>query len=241
MPYIDTYRWFDTILEPTEGETFTEFHARCKAGIQSLDPNVDDSMVMQTVMDAWSHFVLRNASKVTITMEREMVFDSVYLEGWWRDWKVTEIHSASLPQITFSSTEMATAGSGEVFKIAKSAEDAQQVFGWANVAIDESGQYPIDWDGDITSPEQLEKAAYNFVLKHRVTGEQHEGDAVGELIESVMFTKEKQAAMGIPEGVMPEGWWVGFHIPDQDIFKKIKSGEYQMFSVEGTAKRVPVQ
>ncbi|MNH15357.1 hypothetical protein D3C79_749690 [compost metagenome] len=54
-----------------------------------------------------------------------------------------------------------------------------------------------------------------------------------------MLTKEKQGAMGIPEGVVPEGWWVGFHIEDTEIFKKVKSGEYEMFSVHGSAFRKP--
>ncbi|MNP76704.1 hypothetical protein D3C76_1739960 [compost metagenome] len=67
----------------------------------------------------------------------------------------------------------------------------------------------------------------------------HEGEAKGDLVESVMFTKEKMDAMGIPHGIVPEGWWVGFHIPDKEVFAKVKSGEYGMWSVQGTGRRVP--
>lgn len=127
------------------------------------------------------------------------------------------------------------------FTKAREQEDEQLVFGWANWSLDKDGQVPFDWHGDIKSPAELEKAAYNFVLKYRATGEQHQGGVKGHLVESVMFTKEKMAAMGIPEGILPQGWWVGFHIPDKEVFAKVKSGEYQMFSIEGKSKRVPIE
>lgn len=43
--------------------------------------------------------------------------------------------------------------------------------------------------------------------------------------------------MGIPEGIVPEGWWVGFQITDRDTWQKVKSGVYQMFSVDGRGQR----
>ena len=125
--------------------------------------------------------------------------------------------------------------------ISKASEKENLVFGWANVALKPDGEAPLDWDGDVTPPEVLEKAAYQFVLKFRQSGEMHEGEVKGHLVESMMFTKEKIEALGIPEGVVPEGWWVGFYIPDDEVFKKVVEGKYKMFSVEGTAKRVPIK
>ena len=122
--------------------------------------------------------------------------------------------------------------------ISKMNDEQHLVFGWANVSINADGSVPLDWQGDITSPEVLEKAAYQYVLKYRTTGEMHQGEAVGYLVESCMFTKQKMQAMGIPEGILPEGWWVGFYIPDDDVVEKIKSGEYKMFSIQGKAKRL---
>ena len=60
------------------------------------------------------------------------------------------------------------------------------------------------------------------------------------MIESMVFTKEKAAALGIPEGTMPEGWWVGFEVTDDEVWKKVKDGTYKMFSIEGTAQRVEI-
>ncbi|MMZ45698.1 hypothetical protein D3C75_232870 [compost metagenome] len=112
------------------------------------------------------------------------------------------------------------------------------VFGWANISVNKDGSLPLDWADDVIPTPVLEKAAYNFVLSHRVTGEMHQGGVVGYLIESVMFTKEKMASMGVAEGVVPEGWWVGFYIPDDEVCAKIKSGEYKMFSIQGHYKKV---
>lgn len=243
--YIDTFTWFETRLVPQVGESYQEFMARVVPGVMALEPGLTLENATNAAMTGWAANIMKKATRATITLGRELETYSgdAYIEGWYSDWRIIEVHAAEVPelQITYNASETTNAVAGEVFKIAKAKEEEQLVFGWANVAIDANGEYPIDWDGDFTSPAELEKAAYQFVLKHRVTGEQHQGDAVGELVESVMFTKEKQQALGIPEGVLPEGWWVGFHVPDKEVFAKIKSGDYQMFSVEGSALRSPAQ
>lgn len=240
MPYIDVWPYFDTKLCPQEGETYQAFRERCLAGLKALKPDMPDGEAEQLVESAWANHILRTASEVTLTMKRELNIDSVYAEPWWSDWRVTEIHSAKTATIVYSSIEKSKKELDGKFQIAKTVEDKQLVFGWANIAKDANGNYPIDWHGDVTEPEELEKAAYTFVLKYRAMGENHEGEATAHLIESVMFTKEKQAAMGIPEGILPEGWWTGFYIPDKEVFAKVKSGEYKMLSIQGTARRVPI-
>lgn len=116
------------------------------------------------------------------------------------------------------------------------------VFGYANVTLQEDGTAPFDWQGDVMETEVLESAAYNFVLRHGLANQEHEwGTECGFLVESMMFTKEKMQALGIPEGTVPEGWFVGFYIPDPDVYAKVKSGEYNMFSIEGYAKRIPLE
>ena len=90
-------------------------------------------------------------------------------------------------------------------------------------------------------PEELEKAAYNFVELYREGGEMHERGGAAVLIESVVFTKEKMKAMGIQEGTVPEGWWIGFRVLDPDVWEKVKDGTYSMFSIEGEANRVEVE
>jgi hypothetical protein len=120
-----------------------------------------------------------------------------------------------------------------VYKI----DDEGLVFGWASVAVTADGATVVDSHDDIIDPAELEKAVYPYVLKFGDAGAMHTGDSVGRLVESLIFTKEKAAALGIPEGVMPTGWWVGFKIDDPDVFAKVKSGEYPMFSIQGRAER----
>lgn len=239
MPYAEIYFYGShTELHPQPGETYQAFYARCWAGMKILKPDANDEMLGRIIEEGWASYVTEEAVSMVVRMERDIDPTSIY-NSRYCDWRITEVLSATLPSVTYSSVEKAKAGSGDTFKIAKTAPDQQLVFGWANVAKEADGSFPLDWDGDVTLPEELEKAAYNYVLKYRETGEQHQGEAVGTLVESMMFTKEKQVALGIPDGIIPEAWWVGFYVPDTEVFAKIKKGEYEMFSVQGKARRTP--
>lgn len=125
------------------------------------------------------------------------------------------------------------------FRIAKANDEKRLAFGWANVSANEQGENLQDWQGDIVPIEVLETAAYDFVRLYREGGEMHERGGCAVLVESVVFTKEKMNALGIPEGALPEGWWIGFYVTDDDVWEKVKSGEYPMFSIEGKAVREP--
>ncbi len=126
------------------------------------------------------------------------------------------------------------------FEIKEINDDQMLAFGWANVAIRADGEQIEDYQKDIIDPEELEKAAYEFVELYREGGEMHERGGAAVLIESCVFTKEKMAAMKIPEGTLPEGWWIGFKVLDTDVWEKIKDGTYSMFSIEGEAVREEV-
>jgi hypothetical protein len=103
------------------------------------------------------------------------------------------------------------------------------------------GEVIEDWQDDIVEPEELEHAAYEYVLLYRDGSEMHERGGVASLVESVVFTEEKMKAIGIPEGTLPVGWWIGFKVLDEDVWEKVKDGTYSMFSIEGTAERVEVE
>ncbi|MFI3253510.1 MAG: XkdF-like putative serine protease domain-containing protein [Eubacteriales bacterium] len=122
--------------------------------------------------------------------------------------------------------------------ILKVDRERRQVFGWASVSVRVNGEVVCDYQGDKIAPEVLEQAAYEYTANFGVAGEMHEKSHVGKLIESVVFTEEKGDAMGIPLGILPQGWWVGFQISDSLVWEKIKDGTYTMFSIEGTANRV---
>lgn len=125
--------------------------------------------------------------------------------------------------------------------VMKSDDDKRLVFGWANVAIRVDGEQIVDWQQDAIDTEDLEKAAYEYVAEFGTAGEMHQRSGVGRVIESIVFTKEKADALGIPQNLLPQGWWIGFKIEDDEVWQKIKSGEYSMFSIEGKAIREPME
>jgi len=127
------------------------------------------------------------------------------------------------------------------FKIMKSDDEKMLAFGWASVSMRVNGEVIEDWQKDIVEPEELERAAYEFVLLYREGGEMHEKSGAAVLIESVVFTEEKMRAMGIPVGTLPIGWWIGFKVLDKDVWEKVKDGTYPMFSIEGEAERVEAE
>jgi len=127
------------------------------------------------------------------------------------------------------------------FKIMKSDDEKMLAFGWASVSMRVDGELIEDWQKDIVEPEELENAAYNYVLLYREGGEMHERGGAAILIESVVFTEEKMQAMDIPTGTIPVGWWIGFKVLDEGVWEKVKNGTYPMFSVEGTAERIEAE
>lgn len=124
------------------------------------------------------------------------------------------------------------------FDITKSNSDEGLVSGWANVAVNADGSLPLDWQDDIIKTEVLEKAAIKFMMDYRQSGVMHDGDSKGIVVESIVFTKEKQACIGIPEGTVPEGWFITVKVTDPEVFARVKDGTFKMFSIQGKAKRV---
>lgn len=140
--------------------------------------------------------------------------------------------------------------SGE-FLVQKKSFENQLVFGWANISMSVDGNEIVDHHGDVIAPDDLELAAYDFVLHERASGEDHSGDeANGMLVESMFFdaakikalatdpfTGEYQEEVAIAlSKTIPTGWWVGFHIPDRVAFERAIDAK-TMFSIEGTAIR----
>ena len=53
----------------------------------------------------------------------------------------------------------------------------------------------------------------------------------------MVFTKEKQKLLGIDLGFV--GWWGGFKVLDDALWKNFKSGKYEGFSIGGRGRREP--
>lgn len=127
---------------------------------------------------------------------------------------------------------------GEISKIDKA---EQNVFGWAYVTHDTEGNVNIDKSGDfVDAVEEIEKSAYNFVLNSRQGDAMHTNVKSSTMIESMVFTPAKIEKMGLPQGSVPLGWWLGFHVEDPDVWDRVEKGELVSFSVHGKGVRSKV-
>lgn len=129
-------------------------------------------------------------------------------------------------------------------EFSKTDDERRQVFGWASV-VEIDGQPVVDRQGDWITPDEIEKAAYEYVVKSRVGGHQHKRTDSGafhasDMIESIVFTPEKISKMGLPDD-FPVGWWVGYKVNDDDTWDKVKKRDITGFSIHGKGKRRAVE
>jgi hypothetical protein len=115
--------------------------------------------------------------------------------------------------------------------------EQQLVFGWLYVCKDKDGNQVVDHSGDTVQIAEIEKAAISYTLLSGAARAMHDGPAVGRLHTSVVFTPELKKVLGIPDGVLPDGWLVGYKIDDPATWERVKSGELQMLSLGGSAVR----
>lgn len=119
-------------------------------------------------------------------------------------------------------------------EVAKANDEKRQIFGWASV-IEKNGVPVEDSQGDIIPLSELEPAAYDYVANSREGDDMHAGAPVSHLIESMVFTPEKQAALGIDLGKV--AWWTGWQIDDDAVWQAHKRGERPELSIGGSAIR----
>lgn len=120
--------------------------------------------------------------------------------------------------------------------ISKADVEQQIVYGWAYVTHDKNGVVKDDKSGDfVDDVREIEKSAVDFMLHHRASDLDHTNVKGGEVIESMVFTPDKREAMGIPEGILPNGWWIGVKCNDEQ-WAGYKAGR-TAFSIHGSGTR----
>lgn len=120
-------------------------------------------------------------------------------------------------------------------EISKLNEEKRIVYGWASV-IEKDGKAIEDHQGDTISVDDLTKAAHDFIKTSRAVKAMHQGEPVGEFVESMVFTPDIQNSLGID--LKKVGWFVGFKVNDDEVWAGVKSGKYKMLSIGGRGKRI---
>lgn len=124
--------------------------------------------------------------------------------------------------------------------ILKADNEQKIVYGWAYVTHDKDGQVVVDKSGEFVDDiEEIEKTAVRFMLESRKGDVDHTNVHKTDIVESMVFTPDKMAAMGIAKGTMPSGWWIGVKCNDE-VWADYKAGKYTSFSIHGKGVRKQV-
>jgi len=126
--------------------------------------------------------------------------------------------------------------------ISKVDDEKRQVFGYCTVTH-VNGEAVVDRQGDYVPLDEIEKAAYTYVVQSRKGGDMHARDGeqplhTSDMIESFIVTPEKLEKMGLEPNAVPHGWWVGFQVNDDEQWAKVKNKERTAFSIHGSGRRV---
>jgi len=120
---------------------------------------------------------------------------------------------------------------GEVTKIDS---DQRVVYGFASV-VSKDGEPVVDLQGDVISPETMEKAATEFMLGARTGLTMHKGEPTTTIIHSLPLTKQIKEAFQISSPY--EGWIIAVKVHDDETWAAVKAGAFTGFSIGGKAQR----
>lgn len=117
-------------------------------------------------------------------------------------------------------------------KILKQDSEERLVYGWAYVSTNK-GEISLDHSGEFVRPDQIAKAATNFMLSMRTAKRMHSGGKIGEVVHSMPLTNDIAKALGIQSD--REGWLVAIKVYDDQVWQDVKSGKLAAFSIGGKA------
>lgn len=117
-------------------------------------------------------------------------------------------------------------------QILKQDSEERLVYGWAYVSTNK-GEISLDHSGEFVRPDQIAKAATNFMLSMRTAKRMHSGGKIGEVVHSMPLTNDIAKALGIQSD--REGWLVAIKVYDDQVWQDVKSGKLAAFSIGGKA------
>lgn len=94
-----------------------------------------------------------------------------------------------------------------------------------------------DSDGEFMTAEEIRKMAHRFLAKG-IPGNidsYHDNRLVGAVVVESFIARADDPVF------IAGAWVVGVHIPDPDLWQRVKSGEFNGFSMEATVKRRDVE
>ena len=100
-----------------------------------------------------------------------------------------------------------------------------------------------DLQGDIITEEEIENAAYDYMIKSRVTGFRHEKELDAVIVESYIVKNDSWFRNGDNQDeYIPKGSWVvGMKILDDKVWEGVLDGTYNSFSIGGFGVSTPIE
>lgn len=96
----------------------------------------------------------------------------------------------------------------------------------------------VDSQGDVASPEEIQKTAHRFLTEYREHDVQHaEAPADVETVESFIAPSDMEIA-GQP--VLKGAWVMVTHVKDPAVWEMVRKGEITGYSIGGTGERIPL-
>ena len=96
-----------------------------------------------------------------------------------------------------------------------------------------------DHDGDVISPEDIEKVAHKFVVDYRTIDEMHKNVVEASIVESAIAWEDEMDFHGKK---LSKGTWFGaIKINDEKVWGNVLSGKYKAFSVRISGVREPIK
>lgn len=122
-----------------------------------------------------------------------------------------------------------------VGRVSKVDVDQRLVYGWFSVIENSEGPI-VDAHGDRIDEQTLVEAAHAFMTDSRAGKMMHSGKRVADVVESIVFTRDVQKALGIDLGKV--GWFACMKVRDDEVWQRVKSGDLRAFSIGGVAQRI---
>lgn len=121
--------------------------------------------------------------------------------------------------------------------------------GWAYIAHARDGSQVVDHSGDVVdTPEAwtaLEDSFIEYALESRSGDLDHQEWGAADLVEMAIFSPEKTAALGLPDGSLPQGVYVSFKArvspAGRRLWEGVKNGTIRSLSIVGDGWREPLE
>jgi hypothetical protein len=113
-------------------------------------------------------------------------------------------------------------------RVAKVDEEKRLVFG------EVFAPFVPDTQGDFMTDKEIEKMAHDFLRARRQkrVDQDHDNEEAGAVVVESFIVRE-----GDPDFPIPGAWVVGTHIPKDEVWKRVKDGELNGFSMEAVVTK----